>query len=723
MPVPIAELFVTVGADVSGAVNSLNTLPGALQRVGAGLTRSGRALSLAITAPIVAGVGTVFKVGSDFDEAFTAVQKTVDNTDFGVLRTQLIDLSTSIEGGGKSAAELAQIAAVAGQLGIEGAPQLRAFTAAIAGLGVTTGLPVDQLADDVGRFLTLTHQAPEAAANFASALTALGNKMGGTEGDITQLARRLAGTLSSLGVDPRDILGISAALAEVGIRAEEGGTAISKFFVEMTAAANQSSDATSEAASKVRDLQDRILDLSGSLEVAVLRQKEFGRNTPASVVKANELAIAKYQREIDGANTKMSQVAKTGDETTLTLAGLAKVTGTSQSEFANLVNTDPAQAFTSVIKGLQRIRGEQGPAGVVSALDDLNIKEARLRETLLDLSASQDSLERGTTIANQAWNENTALSEEVTKAMSATNNQLKLMQNRLEAGILRDWDDFKTRMQGAIDFVNNSVVPGLEGLEAKWRSLSPAQQEAIIAFGGVAAALGPALLALGLMVGAIGALLSPIGLVLLAVAALATAWITNFGDIQGKTAAVVDFIKTHWLDMISAIPVIGPAIAGVITHFDSITAAVGRLWSVFLTVFTFIATVAERVFRQVGQWISENFTIQPLVDFLRFLGGIAERIGALATQGTWTDAFGGKDLNDLIRKGELALQGTSAGIAAGGPGTANNVIVNINNPALLDETMGERFAEQVQNAVINAMIEAESQSVVPPSPALPGVPF
>src|SRR6185436_5384486 len=211
------------------------------------------------------------------------------------------------------------------------------------------------------------------------------------------------------------------------------------------------SDATSEAASKVRDLQDRILDLSGSLEVAVLRQKEFGRNTPASVVKANELAIAKYQREIDGANTKMSQVAKTGDETTLTLAGLAKVTGTSQSEFANLVNTDPAQAFTSVIKGLQRIRGEQGPAGVVSALDDLNIKEARLRETLLDLSASQDSLERGTTIANQAWNENTALSEEVTKAMSATNNQLKLMQNRLEAGILRDWDDFKTRMQGAID--------------------------------------------------------------------------------------------------------------------------------------------------------------------------------------------------------------------------------------------------------------------------------
>jgi hypothetical protein len=59
--------------------------------------------------------------------------------------------------------------------------------------------------------------------------------------------------------------------------------------------------------------------------------------------------------------------------------------------------------------------------------------------------------------------------------------------------------------------------------------------------------LGAGLVAgLGALIGLISGLLSPIGLLVIAVAGLGATWAGNWGDIQGKTQAVLDFLKPYW---------------------------------------------------------------------------------------------------------------------------------------------------------------------------------
>src|SRR5215207_5543438 len=163
-------------------------------------------------------------------------------------------------GGGKSAGELAQIAAVAGQLGIEGSANLLNFTRIAAGLSVSTGITADQVGEDLATIAVLTRTVPEQWENMASTIVGLGNQMAGSESDIIELTKRLSGSLSTVGVSAQDILGISSAMAALGINAEAGGTAISKFFTDMVAAASGATTMTDAQIQKIQNLQDRISD-------------------------------------------------------------------------------------------------------------------------------------------------------------------------------------------------------------------------------------------------------------------------------------------------------------------------------------------------------------------------------------------------------------------------------------------------------------------------------
>jgi phage-related protein len=75
----------------------------------------------------------------------------------------------------------------------------------------------------------------------------------------------------------------------------------------------------------------------------------------------------------------------------------------------------------------------------------------------------------------------------------------------------------------------------------------------------VLAAAGPVLLALSGIGAVMGFLLSPIGLLVVGVAGLAAAWVSNFGDIQGKTAeawaAIQPALMQAWAWVQVALPV------------------------------------------------------------------------------------------------------------------------------------------------------------------------
>lgn len=730
MAVPIAELFVTVGADIAGFTSGMASVSQQIQRAGANLSSVGMDLTKGITAPIVAVGAAIGGTGADFEHAFTKVRKTVDLTgaDLDKLRAGLINLSTQNIGGGKSASELASIASVAGQLGIEGADNLLKFTQLAAGMSVATGISADSIGEDLTRIAILTKTPSSAWENMASTIVGLGNDMAGSEADIIELAKRLSGALATVGVSPQDILGISSALAALGVNAEAGGTAISKFFLEMVSASSGAGAVNEKTATQIQNLQDRLQDLGAQLQSATTKQQQFGRNTPAAQIQQTASDIERYKREIGQAQTSLAKLQ--GTAAGGGVAGFAKVAGVTADQFKEMVKTDPSKAFQAIVSGLARINSEKGPEGVVAALKDIGVDDARMTDTLLRLSTGEATLAKGIAVANSAWAENKALQTEVTKAMDDPINQFNLLVNQLNALAIKAWPSLSKVMAETLALIRAQLIPFLQGLLQAWLNLSPEMQRTVVIFAAVAAAIGPAIFVLGILLTALGALLTPIGLLVTAVAFLATAWALNLGDIQGKTKAVVDFITTNWRTLISLIPGLGPALIGIVDNFDTIKAGVGRFLSVIANNFVFLVTFAERALREVGaffnkyllppiqavgSWITEHI-LTPLIGLLKFLQTLIANTGLGA-------ALGGLDIEGAIRGAELATASASQGIAAGGPGTANNVVVNINNPAVPDMTVGEQFAQQVQNALIDALIGSERTVQLPAPSLVPGQPF
>lgn len=162
----------------------------------------------------------------DFETAFASVRKTVDASDetYAELEETLWDMSEVMP---QTAVDLAGLMAAAGQLGVD-TDNLAQFTKVVANLGVATNLTAEDAATLLAQYANITQMPLEDIERLGSVIVALGNNMATTEADITALAQRLASTGSLVGLSDAKIMGLSAAMASLGVEAEAGGTAMSK---------------------------------------------------------------------------------------------------------------------------------------------------------------------------------------------------------------------------------------------------------------------------------------------------------------------------------------------------------------------------------------------------------------------------------------------------------------------------------------------------------------
>lgn len=204
-----------------------------LKKIGRGMQSVGRTMTTFITLPLVAlGVGSL-KVFGDFDQGLRGVQKTTNLTgkDLVSFGETISELSTKIPVGTK---ELFVLAKAAGQLGVRGKDNLLKFTKVMAKLSRTTDVVGEEGAQAVAKILSLTDEGVVVVDRFGSALTVLGNNFEATERQIiratTEITRGI-GRFSS--VTSRETLAIATALTALGVRAEAGGTVITKTFTKM----------------------------------------------------------------------------------------------------------------------------------------------------------------------------------------------------------------------------------------------------------------------------------------------------------------------------------------------------------------------------------------------------------------------------------------------------------------------------------------------------------
>lgn len=553
------------------------------------------AVAFAAVAGAAVAMGTdMVKTAISFETAFAGVIKTTEGltSDFGVLN----EAGQALKAGFKElsetkpirAEELMRIGELGGQLGI-GKDALLEFTGVIADLGVATALTTDAAAMDIARLMNIMQTAGGDVQRLGSVIVDLGNNFATTEPEILSFAERIAGAGRIAGLTEADVLGIGAAMSSVGVLAEAGGTAVQKVLLAMHVATMQVTGDVVDNNAKMATSQGKLADYTGRLEIAHQRLAEVTEKTAKSTVMARQKAVADIEASIAKETAALDGLAAANGRTTSSINAdlkvFAQTAGMTAATFKELWEKDAGGAFDAFVRGL----GAQGDKAI-GTLQALELEDARLIRSFLALSGAGDLVTRAMDSANDAWTENTALTNEANQRYATTESQLgllrnqwrnmkddigtallpvvnqlvgtfakfaqehgpelvKLLQRRIipaitdmakAIGLLIGGDVggalealFGRELGDKIYAVAMSVKAFIDQVVAFVREHSEAFKAALITIGAVLA--GAAIAgAIASIIAAISGLLHPIGLVIAAAALLAQAWANDWGGIRTK---------------------------------------------------------------------------------------------------------------------------------------------------------------------------------------------
>lgn len=192
------------------------------------------------SAGLVLGLKSVVTQAKDFEDQFAMVRKTMQESDdvLDQVALNIRDMATDMP---ITTEELNRIATVAGQLGIA-ADDVSGFTETMAQLSVTTNLTAEGAAIDFARLSNIMGKPIDEVHELGNVVVHLGNNMAAQETEIMEFAKRIAGVGTQMGMAEHEILALSAALPALGLRAEMGGTAITRIMVEVNAAVTEGTD-------------------------------------------------------------------------------------------------------------------------------------------------------------------------------------------------------------------------------------------------------------------------------------------------------------------------------------------------------------------------------------------------------------------------------------------------------------------------------------------------
>lgn len=407
-----------------------------ISQVGQTISGFGSALTKGVTAPIVAGAGLVVKAAIDYESAFAGVKKTVDETatvSYQKLSDGIRQMAKELPA---SAVEIANVAEVAGQLGIK-TEDILSFSRTMIDMGESTNLSAEEAATSIAKIANIMGLTSDEYSRFGASVVDLGNNFATTEKDIVEMTNRLAAGGKLAGLSTADILGLATAMSSVGIEAEAGGTAM--------------------------------------------------------------------VQTLTGIGKAVSGVGKGAKEK---LELIAQIAGTTSESFSQAWKEKPAEALQSFIKGLQKANDEG--KNMDEILSDLGMKGIRQGNMLKSLALASDKMGAAVARSNQAWKDNTALTNEANKRYETTESQLKMFRNQVTDLAIEFGGPLIKALRSGLDAVK-PWLSNLADLAKKFSSLSTEQQQNILKWGLFAAALGPALKLLGGGISVIGGFAKAIG--------------------------------------------------------------------------------------------------------------------------------------------------------------------------------------------------------------------
>lgn len=404
---------------------------GKMYNAGDKMAKMGDMLTRSVTVPMVA-IGTyAAKVAIGFDTALANVRKTSDLTEQQLqkLGDSALDLSTKQP---VTAETILNIEALGAQLGVAN-DKLESFAKVVSGLDIATNMDFETAGSQMAQFANITEMTQDKFENYGSTIVDLGNHLATTESDISNMALRLAGAATAANFSQAEILGMSGAMSSLGIKAEAGGSAMTRI---------------------IQDISKNVANGSGIV-------KEY-----------------------------------------------ARVAGVSADEFSNMWRNKPMEAIELLVEGLRKLNDNGTDMNVT--LEKLGIKNIRNSDTMRRLAGAGDLLRKSVERANTAWNENSALQNEVDQRNESLASRLQVLKNKVDEIAITVG---RPLVDAVIDALNacQPLIDGVANLADGFANMDEAGQRTVLAFAGIVAAAGPVLSVTGRLVKGFSAPVDAIG--------------------------------------------------------------------------------------------------------------------------------------------------------------------------------------------------------------------
>lgn len=300
-----------------------------------------------------------------------------------------------------------------------------------------------------------------------------------------------------------------------------------------------------------REIVEMALRLSGAGKVAGLSEAQLLGLAAAlsSVGIRAEAGGTAFSRVL----FEMREAVDAGGESLTTFAAIAGLTG---QAFADLFKKDAGEAVTKFVEGLGNIENSGGSATL--ALERLGFSQLRVRDALIRTATAGDLVRTALDLGTKAFEENTALTEEVTRRYETLASQLTIVKNKISAALLPVGEVLAGTLRRMIPLIDR-VTAVFQKLADGFKNLPPAAQTLIVTLGVLAAAIGPVLLALAGLVAfatpllaAFAVLISPIGLVVAALAGLVTFLVLS-GEASGELGKITQSLKGLFIQVYQAL--------------------------------------------------------------------------------------------------------------------------------------------------------------------------
>ena len=370
---------------------------------------------------------------SPFSEEFTSTQKKIQQTEDKLvsIQKQVGKITDTFKETGEEVQSFSDRLQEAGGRAEDLAKKLQPISSAAQGFlkgAVQSAIDFQDAFADVRK--TVDETDTTTYDDLTDGLRQLAKEVPVTASELSHIA----GLAGQMGVGADDVVKFTEAMVKFGDSTDITAEAATQDIAQIYNVIGKGGDYSS-----LDNLLSTIVELGNNTSTTESAIVEMFRNVAAgasrvgmteSQMAALAATLSSLGLDKGGASAiskVMTNIDRAVDGSTKDLAEWARVAGMSVEEFSNLWNSDASSGLLSVVQGIARMNDEG--ISMNNTLEDLGIKELRQIDTLSRLTNASDVYAENIRLANNAYDEASALNEEAAKRYATVASQIEILKN------------------------------------------------------------------------------------------------------------------------------------------------------------------------------------------------------------------------------------------------------------------------------------------------------